>query len=308
MRPPIVPLVIATTLLTAVWFLFTSTRPHHKVPDVPRLTRLADYVGLDTEVSISPDGNRYAFIVSGDIWVLNIATGARYHLTRTSGPESSPDWTPDGKRITFTRGSDTFAVDPDTGAEEVLRRNATSLSWSSGKRTAFVRDRALWITDASSQDEKRIVEPDPTPDVTVDCPRFSPDSLEIAFIKTQLGIRGELWVVDVSSGMARPLVSDRAAENPTGVGWINDGRDLAYLTNRSGSYSVWYVNLAQSTIQPLTQLLVAVPLARIGMAVSRDRIVLPRHFVDSNVVLSDGTPVAASEKLEFEPAASPAGK
>src|SRR5262249_27861017 len=83
----------------------------------------------------------------------------------------------------------------------------------------------------------------------------------------------------VSNGMARPLVSDRVAENPIDVGWINDGRDLAYLTNRSGSYSVWYVDLAQSTIQPLTQPLIAVPLTRIGMAVSGGRIVLPRHFV-----------------------------
>ena len=116
MRPPIVPLVIATTLLTAVWFLFTSTRPHHKVPDVPRLTRLADIDGIETEVAIAPDGNRYAVIVSGDIWVLNIATGGRYQLTPPSDPESSPAWTPDGKRITFTRGSDTLAVDPDTGA------------------------------------------------------------------------------------------------------------------------------------------------------------------------------------------------
>jgi len=307
MRFPIVPFVIATTLLTVVWYLFTSTRPKHKVLDVPRLTRLADIDGIETEVAITPDGNRYAVIVSGNIWVLNIATGGRYQLTSPSDPESSPAWTPDGKRITFTRGSDTFAVDPDTGAEEVLRKNATSLSWSPSSRSAFIRDRALWIADAPSQDEKKLVDADPTPDVTMDRPRFSPDSLEIAFIKTQLGVRGEVWVVDVSSGMARPLVSDRAAENPMDVGWINEGRDLAYLTNRSGSYSVWYVDLAQSTIQPLTQPLVAVPLTRIGMAVSGDRIVLPRHFVDSNVVLSDGTPVAASEKLEFEPAASPDG-
>jgi len=307
MRFPIVPFTIATTLLTVVWYLFTSTRPKHKVLDVPRLTRLADIDGIETEVAIAPDGNRYAVIVSGDIWVLNIATGGRYQLTPPSDPESSPAWTPDGKRITFTRGSDTFAVDPDTGAEEVLRKNATSLSWSPSSRAAFVRDRALWIADASSQDEKKLVEADPTPDVTVDRPRFSPDSLEICFIKTQLGVRGEVWMVHVSNGMTRPLVSDRAAENPIDVGWINEGRDLAYLTNRSGSYSVWYVDLAQATIQPLTQPLVAVPLTRIGMGVSRDRIVLPRHFVDSNVVLSDGTAVAASEKLEFEPAASPDG-
>src|SRR5205809_7856701 len=125
MRPPIVPLVIATTLLTAVWFLFTSTRPHHKVPDVPRLTRLADIDGIETEVAVAPDGNRYAVVVSGDVWFLNISTGNRRQITKTPQPETFPAWTPDGKRVSFTRGSDTFDVDPETGSEELLRANAT---------------------------------------------------------------------------------------------------------------------------------------------------------------------------------------
>src|SRR5438093_13529638 len=107
----------------------------------------------------------------------------------------------------------------------------------------------------------------------MDRPRFSPDSLEIAFIKTQLGVRGEVWLVDVSSGMARPLVSDGAAENPMDVGWIDEGRDLAYLTNRSGPYCLWSGDLAKSTIHPLTQPLVAAPLTHIGMPVTPTRIV-----------------------------------
>src|SRR5207237_5637352 len=130
---------------------------------------------------------------------------------------------------------------------------------------------------------------------------------QIAFMKTQLGLRGEIWVVDVTNAMARPLVADRSSENPMDLGWINGGRDLVYLTHRAGVYSLWYVDFAQSTINPLTQPLLTVSLARIGIAVSKDRIVVPRHFVDSNIVLSDGTSVAASQKLEFEPAASPDG-
>src|SRR5437870_3923080 len=307
MRLPIVPFVIAVTLLAGVWYLFTATRPSRKTLDVPRLTRLADIDGIETEVAVAPDGNRYAVVVSGDVWFLDISTGVRRQITNTPEPETFPAWTQDGKRVSFTRGSDTFGVDPETGAEELLRANATSLSWSSTSRTTFVRDRALWIANPNDQNEKKLVDADQTPDITIDRPRFSPDSLQVAFIKTQLGIRGEVWVVDVFNGMARPLVGDRAAENPLDTGWINDGRDLAYLTNRAGAYSLWYIDFAQSTINPLTPPLVIVPLAPIGMSVSKDRIVMPRHFVDSNIALSDGTPVAASQKLEFEPAASPDG-
>src|SRR5438874_1639920 len=251
MRLPIIPFVVAATLLAGAWYLFTATRPSHKTIDVPKLTRLADIDGIETEVAVAPDGNRFAVVVSGDLWLLDISTGARHQVTQTPETESFPAWTPDGKRITFTRGSDTFAIDPETKSEELFRTNATSLSSSATSRTVFVRDRALWIANPNDQDEKKLVEADATADVTIEQPRFSPDSLQIAFIKMQLGLRGEVWVADVLTGMARPLVSDRAAENPMDVGWINDGRDLAYLTNRGGAYSLWYIDFAQSTINPL---------------------------------------------------------
>jgi Tol biopolymer transport system component len=304
MRLPVIPFVIAVTLLAAVWYLFTATGSNRRTLDVPRLTRVADIDGIETEVAISPDGNRVAVIASGDLWVLDLSSGARKQITRSSEAKSFPNWTPDSKRITFTRGRDTFAIDPETGSEAVFLSNATWLSWSETSRTTFVRERALWIANPNDRDEKKLVEADMVPDVDIQTPRFSPDALHIAFIKSQLGIRGEVWVVDVDNGMTRPLVVDRSAENPLDVGWINNGQQLVYLTNRAGAYSLWYIDFAQSTINPLTQPLFTVPLARIGMTVSKDRIMLPRHFLDSNIVLSDGTMVANSEKIEFQPTVS----
>ena len=303
MRLPIIPVVVAVTLLTAVWYLFNSTRGGKRVLDVPQMSRLADLDGVETEVSISGDGHRFAVIASGDLWLLNTVTGERKQLTRTPDSESFPSWAPDGKRIFFTRGPNTFAIDPDTGSEELFKSNAIYLSWSQTSRTAFVRDRALWVANPNDA-EKILVEADMTPDIDIRAPRFSADSLQIAFIKSQLGIRGEVWLADALNGMARPLVSDRPAENVMDVCWINEGKELAYLTNRAGAYSVWYVEFADSTIRPLTQPLMTVPLARVGMASYQDRLVVPRHFVDSNIVLSDGKTIANSDKIEFQPAVS----
>jgi Tol biopolymer transport system component len=308
MRLPVIPFVVAVSLLAAVWYLFTTTQSHQRFLDVPRITRLADVDGIETEVAITPDGSRLAVVASGKLWVLKLSTGEKKQLTQTAEPVSFPDWKPDGKHVTFTRGPDTFVIDPDTGAEEMFRPNATWLSSSQNNHIAFVRDRALWIATPEGQDEKRLVEGDMIPDIDIRTPRFSPDSRQIAFTKSQLGIRGEVWVVDASNGMTQPLVVDRSAENPLDVGWISEGRDLAYLTNRAGAYSIWYVDFAKSTINPLTQPLTTVPLARIGMTVFKDRIILPRHFVDSNIVVSDGSMIANSEKLEFQPAVSPDGK
>jgi Tol biopolymer transport system component len=307
MRVPIVPFIVAATILLAAVYLFNSSKPSHRLLDVPHLTRLADIDGTETEVAIAPDGNRYAVIADGDLWLLDMSAGSRQQITRTPEAESFPAWAPDGKRISFTRGSDTFVFNTDTKSEEILRAGAISLSWSSTSRTTFMRDRALWITNPGGLAEKELVKADMSEDITIRSPRFSPDSLQIAFIKTQLGLRGEVWIVDVLNGMARVVVGNRASENPLDEGWIN-AQDLAYLTNRAGSYSLWYIDFVESTNLPLTQPLTIAPLARIGMAVWNDRIAVPRHFVDSNIVLSDGTSVAATEKVEFDPAISPDGK
>jgi len=53
-----------------------------------------------------------------------------------------------------------------------------------------------------------------------------------------------------------------------GRGVDHEGRDLAYLTNRGGAYSLWYVDFAQST-SIVTSHSLPVPLARFGMAVSK---------------------------------------
>src|SRR5262249_55723886 len=162
--------VIAATLLTTVWYFFNATRSDHRTLDVPRLRRLVDIDGIETEVAATPDGDRLAVIASGDLWFLNLSNGTRRQNTRTTDAEAFPNWTPDAKRITFTRGPDTYAIDPDTGAEGLFRSNATWLSWSQTSRTAFVRDRALWIANPNDQDEKKLVEPDMAADVSIRAP------------------------------------------------------------------------------------------------------------------------------------------
>src|SRR5205814_5978658 len=117
-------------LLIAAFYLFNSGKSGHRILDVPKLTRLADIDGIETEVAIAPDGNRYAVIVDGDLWILDISNGNREQLTKTPEPESFPAWAPDGKQITFTRGPDTFVFNTDTKKEQMFRPDATSLSWS----------------------------------------------------------------------------------------------------------------------------------------------------------------------------------
>jgi Tol biopolymer transport system component len=120
-------------------------------------------------------------------------------------------------------------------------------------------------------------------------------------------MEGEVWVADAGNGSARALVADRWAENPLDVGWLHEGKQLVYLTNRSGAYSVWVVDFGADTIAPLTGPLNGRLLEPIGIDVWQDRIILPRHDVDSNITVSDGSSVAQTADMEFEPAASQDG-
>jgi Tol biopolymer transport system component len=315
---PLLPFLIAALLLgTVIYFIGYSSGPARAHFGAPTLTRIGDFVGTETEVAIAPDGKQYATVVSGKLWLLNIGDGSRKQITETQEAESFPSWTPDSRTVTFSRGNDTWAVHIPEAQKELqqnlkptpalLKANATSLEWSLSGRMAFVRDRELWLGNSNGMNEIRIVPADSDPDVTIHSPRFSPDSSQIAFIKSLRNLKGEVWLVNVQTGEKRALISDRPTENPLDTGWIMDGKQLVCLTDRSGAYALWTVNFAENTLLTLTVALNPLPLERIGMSVWKDRIVLPRHFVHSNLALSDGTAVVNSDDLEFEPAISPDG-
>jgi Tol biopolymer transport system component len=310
MRLPIIPIVVATVILGTVVYLFNTTGGERRTLDAPRMSMLTDVEGIETEVALSPDGQRAAVISDGNLWIVNLAGGTRSRLTDTPEAESGPAWTPDGQRITFTRGADTFVLpaDASTGTGELFKADATDMDWSSGGRVAFIRNRGLWLSDVAAKNDKEIVGADENPNVTLHAPRFSPDSLQLAYIKSLLNLTGQIWTVDVLNGTVRTLVADRPTENPLDVGWIMEGLHLVYLTNRAGAYSLWHIDFAENTIMPLTHPLFGRPLGRIGMGTWKDRIVLPRHLLDSNIELSDGSKVVQSENVELEPAVSRDGK
>src|SRR6185436_10667903 len=109
--------------------LFNSMSSGPKNFGKPRIERLVDIEGVETEVAVAPDGTRLVAVASGDLWLFNLGDGSRRRLTETSTPESFPAFAPDGKRITFTRGNDTFAISTDSpSGPELFKENATSLS------------------------------------------------------------------------------------------------------------------------------------------------------------------------------------
>ncbi len=305
MRLPVIPIAVVVVLLGGAYALVTSEGPPTLVLGAPILTVLADIDGVETEVAIAPNRMSYAVIASGDLW-LAAADGAVERLTNSPAAESYPAWTPDASAITFTQGPDTFGIDMETRDVTLYRENATHLTWSSGGRVAFVRDRALWFAEDAVADGRELVAADISEDTTIQSPRFSPSGERLIYLKSLLGLRGQVWVTDLTGLSPTPFIADRIAENPYSAEWV-DEQHLVYVTDRSGGIAVWYLNLEDSTLVPLTVSLMGRSLAPLGLDVAGDRIVVPNHVIDSNVQTSSGILLAATPEAELDPAVSAQG-
>jgi TolB protein len=105
----------------------------------------------DTQPAFSPDGQRIAFVRSGQIWVMNADGTAKTRLTAPSGyTDDEPSWSPDGQKIAFQRCcypipgwppeiSQIFTVD-------AAGQNARNVSGTLGSTSDFHPD---WSPDGS---------------------------------------------------------------------------------------------------------------------------------------------------------------
>ena len=76
-------------------------------------------------------------------------------------------------------------------------------------------------------------------------PAISPDRTEIAFVSG-----GDIWTVGSAGGEARLLVSHAASESrPI---YSPDGRNLAFVSDRTGGGDTYVVNLASGALRQLT--------------------------------------------------------
>ena len=143
----------------ALLLLPLCSRPAFAERHVPTIDDLLAISSVGS-ARISPDGARVAYTVTStdleqdafvtQVWIVDVATGARVQITRGAKSAGAIQWSPDGRWLAFTSSrvgdkSQVFAIRPDGGEAAQLTKaeqGVGAFAWSpDGTQIAFTSSR-----------------------------------------------------------------------------------------------------------------------------------------------------------------------
>jgi len=213
-------------------------------------TVLAEVAGMSWFPRFSPDGTRVAYGLSrgptlndlSDLWVLDVARGARTRVTFAKNNRFYPIWTRDGLRLTFADGTEATnrvltALADGTGGVQTLLDTGTRrypTSWShDGKALALyvgglssagggTPSRDIWMLHVDGD------KPTATPFVETPFEErgaiFSPNDHWIAYVSNKSG-QNDIYAHPYPGPGGEVTVSVGGGQEPV---WAPSGRELFY--------------------------------------------------------------------------------
>ena len=182
----------------------------------------------------SPNGRTVAYssLKSGVMQIFTRGERSPMFTQVTSSNDDCafPSWSADGSRILYVSRHSLWSINVTGGTPELITSNVDRAAMSpDGKKTALLRDHALWI------EQKRIPLPSP-----VEFFAFSPDSNQLA-----AWAGGKFWTL--TSAGTKQKQHFPQLESVTGLSWVPDGRHVLI----SGSH-LWAGDLGSGTLQKIS--------------------------------------------------------
>ncbi|MBA2339793.1 MAG: PD40 domain-containing protein [Pyrinomonadaceae bacterium] len=227
-----------------------------------QLTQIGNPPGGHGSPSFSPDGKRIVFevddYINESVWTISINGDDAKQITQKGSYE--PVYAPDGKSILYTlSGVYQVRVNPDTnepvgepsqiagigGVTSAVRRVSFS---ADGKRIAYsALTRRESLSSIRLQINSSEVEGAPVPLVQntnerSNFPTFSPDGKRIAFTSCNVGGTGcDIWLMNADGSNQIQLTTNESGELMPS--WFPDMQQVAYISKRTGHWTLWAINL-----------------------------------------------------------------
>ncbi len=234
-----------------IWLYDPATRTAREVPIALRGAGLVDPVehvsltGNFSDLAVSPDGRKVAFIGRGEVFAASAADGGdAMRITRTPAMEDEVAWSPDSRKLAYTANrSGTWQVylhDFTTGRETALTSGPTSANrpWFSpdGRSMAFIRDATELCVVSLDTRAVRTVGRGFFGRLPMMAERpfvWSPDGRWIAYLSAGPKVFQNAWIVPAAGGDARQAtwLADAFAFPYAGtLSWSPDGSFLLFNT------------------------------------------------------------------------------
>ncbi|HET7113711.1 MAG TPA: DPP IV N-terminal domain-containing protein, partial [Pyrinomonadaceae bacterium] len=181
-------------------------------PAIERV-RLTDRI---SEMQLSPDGKKVAFIVRGEVFAASAADGGdAARVSKSAAEEYQVTWAPDSRRLVYVSGRDgtphLFLYDFNNNTETKLTSevadDSTPRFSPDGKSLAFIRGgKEMRVMDLADKKERVVVTAFfERPPIVADRPYvWSPDSKWIAYVPVGENQFKNLYIVAASGGTGRP--------------------------------------------------------------------------------------------------------
>ena len=220
----------------------------------------------------SPHGPRIAYWAASDagqrdLWTISIEGDDPIAVTEDEAVDWNPVWSSDGRYLYFSsdRGGTMniwrVRIDENTGKTlgppEPVTTGASEepmhLSISAdGKRMAYASNVSGRSIMKVSLDPETFRLGEPTPvtrgSLSFAGPDVSPDGTWLAFF--QLAVQEDIFISRPDGTESRQLTND--AFNDRFPRWSPDGTQIAFYSNRSGTYQVWAIRPDGSGLSQLT--------------------------------------------------------